>query len=46
MGENKYKDEEYVPPDLYPYLIMQPELNNLTHDLNLFKIKTEVTTSR
>ena len=42
-GENKYEYEEYVPTDLCPYLIMQPELNNLTHDLNLFKIKAEVT---
>jgi hypothetical protein len=23
-GENKYEDEEYVPSDLCPYLIMQP----------------------
>jgi hypothetical protein len=44
--ENKYEDEEYVPPDLYPYLIIQPELNNLTHNMSLFKIKAEITTSR
>jgi hypothetical protein len=45
-GENNYEDEEYVPPDLCPHLIMQPELNNLTYDLNLSKIKEEFTTSR
>jgi hypothetical protein len=42
----KYEDEEYVPLNLCPYLIMERELNNLTHDLNLFQIKAEVTTSR
>jgi hypothetical protein len=43
---NSYEDEEYMPPDLSPHLIPEPELNDLTQDLNLSKIKAEVIASR
>ena len=38
--------EEYTPPNSWPRLITQPELNDLIRDLNLFEIKAEVFASR
>ena len=42
-GDN---DPEFQPPESYPHLITQPELNDLVRDLNLSKRQSELLGSR